>query len=60
MFDDENLPRKEKPKPKPLDNMSIEELEESIRAMKEEIARAEAEIVKKKKHRDAMSSLFKS
>jgi hypothetical protein len=30
MFDDENLPRNMPKKPKPLDNMSIAELEQGI------------------------------
>lgn len=61
LFDDKddqprNLPRK----PKPLDNMSIEELEQYITDMKDEIVRVEGEIKRKKAHRDAVSSLFKS
>ncbi len=43
-----------------LPSLSVEELEESIRDMKDEIARMEGEIAKKKKHRDTVSSLFKS
>ena len=60
MFDDDNLPRNAPKKPKPLDNMSVEELEEYIRDMKDEILRVEKEIAKKKAHKDAVSGLFKS
>ncbi len=60
MFDDENLPRNMPKKPKPLDKLSIEELEQGIADMKDEIVRYENEIKKKKAHKDAMSSLFKS
>lgn len=60
MFDDDNLPRNAPKKPQSLDKFSIEELEERIRTMKEEIIRAEQEIAKKKAHKDAVSSLFKS
>jgi uncharacterized small protein (DUF1192 family) len=60
MFEDlDNIPRNAPKKPKPLDKLSIEELQDGIREMKEEIVRYEAEIVKKKAHKDAMSSLFK-
>lgn len=60
MFDDDNLPRNAPKKKKPLDNMSIEELENYIAEMKEEIVRVEQEIKKKKAHKEAMSALFKS
>lgn len=60
MFDDETAPRRQPKKPRVLDNMSVDELEDYIREMKEEIIRAEGEIRKKKAHRDAASSLFKS
>ena len=60
MFDPENEPRNMPKKPKPLDKLSVEELEQGIREMKDEIVRYEAEIVKKKAHKEAMSALFKS
>lgn len=60
MFDDDNQPRNAAKKPRPLDDMSIEELEEYIAEMKEEIIRVEQDIAKKKAHKDAVSSLFKS
>lgn len=60
MFDDDNQPRNAPKKPRPLDDMSIEELENYIAEMKEEIVRVEQDIAKKKAHQDAASSLFKS
>lgn len=60
MIDPDLEPRHAPKKPKPLDNLSIEELEQGIRDMKDEIVRYEKEIAKKKAHRDAVSSLFKS
>ena len=59
MFDDDNTPKNMPKKPKPLDKLSIEELEQYITDMKNEILRVEREIVKKKDHKEAMSSLFK-
>jgi uncharacterized small protein (DUF1192 family) len=60
MFEDpDNLPRNAPKKPKPLDKISIEELEEGIREMQDEILRYQAEIAKKKAHQQAASSLFK-
>jgi uncharacterized small protein (DUF1192 family) len=61
MFNDEDLdPLTKRRKPRVLDKMSIEELENYIADMKEEIIRVEADIAKKKAHKDAISSLFKS
>jgi uncharacterized small protein (DUF1192 family) len=60
MFNDDDLdPLTKRRKPRPLDNMSIAELEEYIEELKAEITRVEADIVKKKAHKDAISSLFK-
>ncbi len=60
MFEDpDNLPRNAPKKPKPLDKMSIEELEDGIKDMQDEILRYQAEIAKKKAHAQAASSLFK-
>lgn len=61
MFDEDkdNLPRNQPKKPKLLDNLSIEELEQGIVEMRDEIMRYEKEIAKKKAHKEAMSSLFK-
>lgn len=60
MFDEELDPRTKKRKPRPLDNMSVEELENYIVELRDEIIRVEADIKKKKAHKDAVSSLFKS
>jgi uncharacterized small protein (DUF1192 family) len=59
LFDEEDKKRPGKG-PKPLDKMSIEELEEYIQELKAEIVRVEKDIAKKKAHRDAASSIFKS
>jgi uncharacterized small protein (DUF1192 family) len=47
-----------KPKLRDLQPMSIEELEDYIASMEEEIARADAMIVKKKAHKDGIEALF--
>ncbi len=60
MLDPENEPLNQPKKLKSLDKMSIQELEQYIQDMKDEIARVEQEIKKKKAHRDAVSSIFKS
>lgn len=60
MFDDELDPRTKRPKLRPLDNMSVDELEEYIAQLKEEIARVEEHVKKKKAYKDAASSFFKS
>ncbi len=59
MFDDEFVPQKQKPKPKDLTPLSIEELYASIDDMKAEIARAEAEITRKKAVAQAADAFFK-
>lgn len=53
-------PRKEKPKPKNLDEMSIAALGEYIQGLQAEIARAEAMIKAKETARDGAESVFKS
>lgn len=60
MFDDDLDPLTKKRKLRPLDKMSVAELEQYIADLKEEIIRVEADIAKKKAHKDAVSSLFKS
>ena len=60
MFDEELDPRTKRPKLRNLDNMSVDELEEYIRQLKEEIARVEENVNKKKAYKDAASSFFKS
>lgn len=60
MFNDDDLdPQTKRRKPRPLDTLSIAELEQYIADMRAEIARVEADIAKKKAHKDAISSLFK-
>lgn len=60
MFDDD-LPKKkpEREFPRRLDNMSVTELEEYIADLKEEIARVESDMQKKKASRDAAALFFK-
>ena len=58
MFDDENF-GKVPAKPKDLEPMSLDELDDYIVALKDEIVRAESEIERKKKHMAAASSVFK-
>jgi len=59
IFDDEDLgPRNKPKKPMPLDDMSIEELNNYINAMKEEIIRVEADIKKKEEHKSLAASVF--
>ena len=61
MFKDDNDKPKNQPKaPKNLDPLSIDELENYIEDLKAEITRVEAEIDKKKAHKDAASSIFKT
>ena len=60
MFEDDLDPKKPKKVLKPLDNYSIEELKEYIENLKSEIARAEADIVKKEAHKKAATSFFKT
>ena len=60
MFDDENEPKNQPKKLKPLDKLSVDELREGIQEMKDEIARYEKEIERKKAHAAAAASIFKS
>jgi uncharacterized small protein (DUF1192 family) len=61
MLGDDEEPR---PKPKlvtpPLDRLGVEELEAYIGELRAEIARAEGEIARKRSHRSAADSFFKS
>ena len=52
-------PRTQTKKPRPLDDMSIDELNEYVANMKTEIARVEAAINAKQTHMAAMDALFK-
>jgi uncharacterized small protein (DUF1192 family) len=58
-FDDDLDPKKITARKKPLDNMSVTELRAYIDALKEEIARVEADIAKKEKTKNAADSFFK-
>lgn len=52
-------PRKKKPQPKNLDDMSIEALKEYIAELESEIARAREKIVQKEKARLGADRFFK-
>ncbi len=55
---DELEPQKPKAKPRDLQNLSVEELEDYIAALEAEIARADEMIAKKKAHREGIESIF--
>ena len=59
-MDAEDLePRKQKPKPKDLELMGVEELEEYIAGLQAEIDRARAVIDGKQSHKGAAEAFFK-
>ncbi len=59
-MDEEDLtPGKKPAPPKDLTLLGIAELEEYIAGLKGEIARAEAEIAEKRKHRGGAEALFR-
>ncbi len=59
-MDEEDLePQRQKPKPKDLTLMGIEELDEYIAGLDSEIARARAEIAAKRKQRSGAEAIFK-
>jgi uncharacterized small protein (DUF1192 family) len=58
MWDDLE-PQKQSKKPKPLDNMSVGELQEYVAELQAEIVRVEAAIKGKQAHMTAMDALFK-
>jgi uncharacterized small protein (DUF1192 family) len=58
MWDDLE-PQKQSKKPKPLDDLSVGELQEYVVALQAEIARVEAAIRAKQSHLTAMDALFK-
>ena len=60
MDTDDLDPKTKRPKLRNLDPMGVEELQTYIAELKEEIARVEADIAKKKQHLSAAASLFKS
>lgn len=59
MEDDDLLPGRKPVPPKDLTLLGIAELEEYIAALESEIARAQAEIAEKRKHRGGAEALFK-
>jgi len=59
MFDEDLEPQKKKAAKRNLDNMSVSELENYIKEMKEEIERVENDIARKKAHEAAAASVFK-
>ncbi len=60
MFDDDLPKPKTSEFPRNLEGMSVDELADYIAELNAEIARAEADSVKKKASRDAAASVFKS
>ena len=61
MFSDDDLdPKTKRLKLRPLDNVSVPELKDYVVQLKEEIARAEADIAKKEKSKAAADAIFKS
>ena len=58
MWDDLE-PQKQSKKPKPLDDLSVDELQEYVAALQAEIVRVEAAIKAKQAHMTAMDALFK-
>lgn len=46
------------PQPRPLDRLSVEELQQRIKDLKAEIAACEAELEKKQAHKSAADALF--
>lgn len=60
LFDDETDPKTKRPKPRPLDKMSVPELKDYIQHLHEEIARVEADLKKKESSKAAADALFKS
>jgi uncharacterized small protein (DUF1192 family) len=60
LTDDDLEPRNTPKKPRPLDDMSIGDLEAYVAALRAEIARVEAAIEAKKAHKAAMDALFKA
>lgn len=59
IWDDLELDKKPKNKPKDLSPMSQEELKDYVEALKAEIERAETEIKRKKAHLSAADGFFK-
>ena len=53
-------PRKQKPKPKDLDSLGIEQLEEYLAELQAEAARVEEKIAAKKSYLSGADAFFKS
>jgi len=60
LMDDEPVAKPEKLGSKPLDDLSVDELEEYIVALSAEIERTKAVMDRKRDHKAAVSGLFKS
>lgn len=59
-MDEEDLPQSKKPAPpKDLTLLGIAELDDYIARLRSEIARAEAEVAEKRKHRGGAEALFR-
>lgn len=59
MFDDDLDPKTKRLKPRSLDKLSIDDLQNYIADLKTEITRVEDDIAKKEAHKNAISNLFK-
>jgi uncharacterized small protein (DUF1192 family) len=59
MDEEDLLPGRKPPAPKDLSLLGIAELENYIAGLEAEIARAQAEIAEKRKHRGGAEALFK-
>ena len=59
MDDEDLLPSKKPAPPKDLTLLGIAELEHYVAGLQSEIARAQAEIAEKRKHRGGAEALFK-
>ncbi|MEZ0261141.1 MAG: DUF1192 domain-containing protein [Alphaproteobacteria bacterium] len=60
LTDDDTDPKTRRARPRPLDNMSVPDLKEYVLQLQAEIARAEAEMAKKEKHKNAADAIFKT
>jgi uncharacterized small protein (DUF1192 family) len=60
LTDDDLEPRDRPRKPRPLDDLSIGDLNAYVAELKAEIARVEAAITAKQAHLTAMAALFKT
>lgn len=58
IFDDESEPRHKKATLRPLDKMSVSDLQEYLQALEAEKTRVADEIARKQKHMQAMDALF--